>query len=61
MAGAAERGKRQKALVWWGAMMPHLKEPPGFEAFTGYKPDRAEQIRRWVEAWDKIDRALARN
>lgn len=61
MDGAAERIKREKALVWWGAMMPGAKDPPSFEAFTGYKPDRTEEIRRWLSAWDRVDRALARN
>lgn len=61
MAGAAERMKRERALVWWGAMMPRLKDPPEFEAFTGYRPSRSDQIRRWVDAWDRVDRALQRN
>jgi hypothetical protein len=61
MAGAGERIKRERAMVWWGAMMPHMKEPPKFEAFTGYKPDRADELKRWLAAWDKVDRALARN
>lgn len=48
-------------MIWWGAMMPYFKETPSFEKFTGYKPDRSEQIKRWAAAWDKIDRALSRN
>lgn len=60
MQAAQERLKRERAMVWWTAMMPHAKEPPSFEAFTGYKPDRSEQIKRWAAAWDKVDRALSR-
>jgi hypothetical protein len=61
MAGAQERAKHQKAMVWWGAMMPRMEKPPSFQEFTGIKPDRAEELRRWMAAWDKVDRALARN
>ena len=61
MDGAVERDKRAKALVWAGAMLPHMKDPPTFEQFTGLKADRAEQVRRWAAAWDKIDKALARH
>ena len=53
--------KQERAMIWWGAMMPYFKETPSFEKFTGYKPDRSEQIKRWAVAWDKIDRALSRN
>ena len=61
MEGAAERMKHERAMIWWGAMMPHSKEPVSFEKFTGYKPDRSEEIRRWAAAWDKVDAALRRH
>lgn len=55
------RLERERSLVWYGAMLPHLKKPPSLEQFTGHKPDKSELKRRWVETWDKIDRALERN
>jgi hypothetical protein len=35
MTGAAEKERRARALVWWGAMLPHLKKTPGFDQFVG--------------------------
>jgi len=61
MDGAAERWKAQKALTWWGAMLPHHKEPPSFEQFTGYQPDKKEALKRWLAAWDRVDAGLRRN
>ena len=55
------RDQREKALVYWGAMLPNMKKPPTFEQFTGYQPSRAERIKRWVEAWDKADASLRRH
>jgi len=45
MAGAAMRHERDRALVWWGAMMPHMKTKPGFSEFTGIK--KTEARRDW--------------
>ncbi|KEP68436.1 hypothetical protein DL1_11955 [Thioclava dalianensis] len=60
MEGAAKRLERERELVWWGAMLPHLEKPISLESFIGRQPDRAERVRRFNAAWDKIDRALAR-
>ena len=60
MEGAGERDKRERALIWWGAMMPHLKDPPKFEHFTGIQPDRNIRVEQWVKAWDRADRALGK-
>jgi hypothetical protein len=38
-----------------------MKEPPTYEKFTGYQPDKREQLRRFVEAWDRVDAGLRRN
>ena len=35
--GAAKRIEREKAMIWWGAMLPHMKKPPTFSEFTGIK------------------------
>jgi hypothetical protein len=42
MRGAARRHEHERALVWWGAMMPLMKKPPGFAAFVqpGERPKR---------------------
>lgn len=58
---AEARLRRDREMVWWGAMLPHLKERPTLEKFAGYPIDNAERIRRTHAAWDKIDAALARN
>jgi hypothetical protein len=61
MEGAQERFKAARAMVWWGAMMPLMKEPPSYEKFTGYVPDKREQLRRWLAAWDRVDAGLRRS
>lgn len=61
MDGASQRLQRERSNVWWGALLARMDKPPTHEAFTGAKPDRTEQIKRWAEAWDKVDRALSRN
>jgi hypothetical protein len=61
MEGAAKRFARERELVWWGAMMPHLEKPVSLEDFAGHPVDRAERARRFNAAWDKIDRSLARS
>lgn len=62
MAGASDRAKERRSLVWWNAMLPLIdaKDRPSFSAFTGYKPDRRAELRRYNEAWNRIDAALAR-
>jgi hypothetical protein len=53
MAGAAERDSRARGLVWWGAMMPHMKKPPDFHEFTGL-PKPATAAPSWeaeLAAW----------
>lgn len=60
MEGAALRIEREREMVWWGAMLPHLKKPVELKKFVGHrdKPKtRAERIKAFHAAWDKIDRA----
>jgi hypothetical protein len=42
-------------------MMPHMEKPPTLEKFSGFEPDKREQLRRWLAAWDKVDAGLRRN
>ncbi len=63
MDGAALRIERERELVWWGAMLPHLKKPVSLKDFVGRREitrSRAERVRDFHAAWDKIDRALGR-
>ncbi|SOC11459.1 hypothetical protein SAMN05877809_105291 [Rhodobacter sp. JA431] len=48
-------------MVWFGAMLPHLKQVIPLEKFVGVKVDPRERAKRFHEAWDNIDRALARH
>lgn len=34
MKGAEARARNDRAMVWWGAMMPHMKKPPEYEQFV---------------------------
>jgi hypothetical protein len=43
MEGAADRAQEQRAMIWWGAMMPHLKKPPEFREFVSPKPRHERQ------------------
>jgi len=54
MDGAMDRIRHEKAMIWWGAMMPHMKKPPGFYEFTGTeKPVRkAVDWRAELAAWE---------
>jgi hypothetical protein len=61
MDGAAERDRRARALVWWGAMMPLMKKPPEFREFTGIKAAPRADLAACIAAWDRIDRALMAN
>ena len=61
MDGAAERMRHERAMVWWGAMLPYLKKPPKFEEFTGQKKNRVNDLQACIAAWDRIDRALSAN
>lgn len=61
MEGAELRMQRARELTWVGAMLPWLKTPISLEAFVGSKVDEAARVKRFHAAWDKIDRALARN
>ena len=61
MAGAQKRLAREREMVWFGAMMPRFKNPPSLEKFVGRVVSHAERIQRFHQAWDKTDRALARN
>jgi hypothetical protein len=57
MDGAAERAKAERALVWWGAMMPHMKKPPSFDEFV--QPSRKPK-RQDPETLEAMFMALAR-
>lgn len=57
------RLERERELVWWGAMLPHLKKPVPLDKFVGHREvakSRAERVKAFHAAWDKVDRALGR-
>jgi len=61
MDGALERGRRQRALVWWGAMLPNLKDPPDLDEFVRRGPGGAPRPQRpqSPEAMDAMIKGLA--
>lgn len=59
MKGALARRKADNAMVWWGAMLPHLKTPISLDQFIG-EPKKID-VAAWSAAWDKVDRALTAN
>lgn len=61
LAGAKLRLRRERELVWWGAMLPHLKKPVTLDQFLGGHADDRDRVRRFHDAWDKVDRALKRH
>ena len=56
--GAARRLRRERELVWWGAMLPLLKEKVSLDKFMGEASDGRDRVRRFHDAWDRVDRAL---
>jgi len=50
MDGATERARHQKAMVWWGAMMPLMKNPPTFETFVEPVRRREKQSKEVLQA-----------
>jgi len=61
MEGAQDRLRNDRAMIWWGAMLPHLKKPPSFDKFVGQSENRVRDVAACVAAWDRVDRALSRN
>ncbi len=63
MEGAALRLEREREMIWWGAMLPHLKKSVDLKTFVGHREvakTKAERVREFHRAWDMIDRALGR-
>ena len=55
MRGARARDRRRRALVWWCAMLPHLKKPPRFDEFVGEARPVRPPGRDWradLAAWE---------
>ena len=55
--------RRERELVWFGAMLPYMKKPIPLDAFSGDSDpvkSHADRVRQFHAAWDKIDAALER-
>lgn len=46
-------------MVWWGAMLPHLKDPPGLAEFINPPTTRQGRIQKMQARFDAWDKALA--
>lgn len=55
---AKARIRRERELVWWGAMLPNLKQPVALDKFIGGPADEISRVRQFHDAWDRIDRSL---
>ncbi len=53
------RMEERRAEVWYSAMLPRMKKPPEFHDFVSGKKDKRSEIIQCIDAWDKIDMALA--
>lgn len=42
MKGAVKRIRRERAMVWDGAFLPHQKKPPTFSEYVGGEPPKPE-------------------
>ena len=60
MRGAQARMRREREMIWWGAMLPYLKKPFPLAQFVGKEVSPVERVRSFHSTWDKVDRALAR-
>lgn len=59
---AAERRDQElRAGAWMMAMLGRVHPLPDMKEFVTGERDRAAEVKRWVAAWDRVDRALARN
>jgi hypothetical protein len=62
MDGFVDRMREKRSLAWRAAALPYAKEPIEHDEFVfGKTKPKALQVRAWVKAWDKVDRALAAN
>lgn len=58
--GAKARSRRERELVWFGAMLPHLKKSVSLEEFLGAAGDQTDRAKQFHAAWDRAYRALRR-
>ncbi len=54
MKGAARRLEVERSHVWWGAMMPHLKNPPSLADFVGSKAKPKKQTPEELQAMCEV-------
>ena len=50
MRGAEKRQQIERANVWWGAMLPHMKKPPSFQQFVGQPGQPKRQTPQELQA-----------
>lgn len=50
MKGAARRLEIERSHVWWGAMLPHLKDPPRLADFVGNAVKPKKQAHEELQA-----------
>ena len=61
MQGAELRAKARRAEIWATAMLPYFDEPVSFGEFVDGEKDRRAEFLKCLDAWDRVDRALARS
>lgn len=55
---AQMRIERERELVWFGAMLPLMKQVIPLDVFIGRQDRNADRVERFHAAWDRVDRAL---
>ncbi|MGI3169983.1 hypothetical protein ACRARG_12560 [Pseudooceanicola sp. C21-150M6] len=55
------RAQEARLSSYLTAMLLRVDRLPDLQEFVTGEKDRAVEIRRWSEAWDKVDAALNRN
>lgn len=60
LEGLAERHKRERAMIWHAAALHRVQRLPEFDGFVSGGSRRMD-VKAWVSAWDKVDRALIKN
>ena len=58
---AERRAEEIRAQAYVTAALIRAQKLPEYSQFVAVRTDKASRRQRWLEAWNKVDRALAQN